>query len=337
MRVHGGDNIMITLNADTLRSIAPVFSGGSGAQQAEIIEAVGPVLRAILAEYAIDTDIRAAHFLAQICHESAGFRATEEFASGSAYEGRKDLGNTKPGDGSRYKGRGLIQLTGRANYAEYGEALGLDLLSNPGIARGPVTSLRIACEFWKRRGLNKFADQDDIETITRRINGGLNGLADRKAYLTKAKAVLGCAALDPSDARVLRQGDKSASVTLLQIKLNDAGYKVTTDGSFGPGTDAAVKHFQAAKGLTPDGIVGRGTWAALGGATLDASAAPVLRQGDKSASVTLLQIKLRDAGYKVTADGSFGPGTEAAVKRFQAAKGLTPDGIVGRVTWAALG
>jgi putative chitinase len=252
---------MTTLNADTLRSIAPVFSGGSGTQQAEIINALGPVLKATLAQYAIDTDIRAAHFLAQICHESAGFRATEEFASGVAYEGRKDLGNTRPGDGSRYKGRGLIQLTGRANYAEYGEALGLDLLSNPGIACGPVTSLRIACEFWKRRGLNQFADQDDIETITRRINGGLNGLADRKAYLTKAKAVL---ALDASAAPVLRQGDKSASVTLLQSKLNDAGYKVTTDGSFGPGTAAAVKQFQAAKGLTPDGIVGRVTWAALG-------------------------------------------------------------------------
>jgi len=327
---------MAQLNADTLRSIAPRFSGGNGAQQAAIIDAVGPVLHAILAQYAIDTEIRAAHFLAQICHESAGFRATEEFASGSAYEGRMDLGNTRPGDGRRYKGRGLIQLTGRANYAEYGEALGLDLLNNPEVACEPMTSLRIACEYWKRRGLNKFADQDDIETITRRINGGLNGLHDRRAYLMKAKAVFGGTAPDSSGAPILRQGDKSVDVTLLQTKLNAAGYKVTTDGSFGPGTAAAVKQFQATKNLTPDGVVGRATWAALVDAAPDKSAAPTLRQGETGTSVTLLQTKLNAAGYKVTVDGSFGPGTAAAVKQFQAAKNLTPDGVVGQATWAAL-
>jgi putative chitinase len=327
---------MAQLNADTLRSIAPRFSGGNGAQQAEIVDALGPVLHAILAQYAIDTDTRVARFLAQICHESAGFRATEEFASGSAYEGRKDLGNTQPGDGRRYKGRGLIQLTGRANYAEYGEALGLDLLNNPEIACEPITSLRIACEYWKRRGLNKFADQDDIETITRRINGGLNGLHDRRAYLMKAKAVFSGTAPDSSAAPILRQGDKSAGVTLLQTKLNAAGYQVTTDGSFGPGTATVVKQFQAAKNLAPDGVVGQATWAALADVAPDKSAAPILRQGDKSAGVTLLQTKLNAAGYKVTADGSFGPSTAAAVKRFQAAKNLTPDGVVGRATWAAL-
>jgi putative chitinase len=256
---------MATLNADILRAIAPRFSGDNGARQAEIIDAVGPVLEARLTEYAINSDLRRAHFLAQTCHESAGFRTTEEFASGSAYEGRKDLGNTQPGDGARYKGRGLIQLTGRANYLEYGQALGLDLVEHPETAAEPVTSLLIACEFWKRRGLNQFADQDDIETITRRINGGLNGFDDRKAYLTKAKAVLGVSVPGVSAATpVLRLGDKNASVTLLQTKLKAAGYQVGTDGDFGPGTDAVVKQFQAAKGLTADGIVGLSTWAALG-------------------------------------------------------------------------
>jgi putative chitinase len=257
---------MAILNANIMRAIASRFSGEYGVRQAEIIDAVGPVLQATLTEYAMNTDIRAAHFLAQTCHESAGFRTAEEFASGSAYEGRKDLGNTQPGDGPRYKGRGLIQLTGRANYAEYGEALGLDLVGHPETAADPVISLRIACEFWKRRGLNQVADRDDIETITRRINGGLNGLDDRKAYLAKAKAALGgVAAPDAAAAKpVLRRGDKSGSVTLLQTKLNAAGYKVGTDGDFGPGTDAAVKQFQAAKGLTADGIVGPTTWAALG-------------------------------------------------------------------------
>jgi putative chitinase len=257
---------MATLNADIMRAIAPRFSGANGIRQAEIIDAVGPVLEATLIEYEMNTLIRIAHFLAQTCHEAAGFRTTEEFADGSAYEGRKDLGNTQPGDGPRYKGRGLIQLTGRANYVEYGEALGLDLVAQPETAAEPVISLRIACEFWKRHHLNQFADQDDIETITRRINGGLNGLDDRKANLAKAKAALGgVAAPDASAATpVLRRGDKNASVTLLQAKLNAAGYQVGTDGDFGPGTDAAVKQFQAAKGITADGIVGPKTWTALG-------------------------------------------------------------------------
>ena len=256
---------MTTLNADILRAIAPRFSGDNSVRQAQIIDAVGPILEATLTEYAINSDLRRAHFLAQTCHESAGFRTTEEFASGSAYEGRKDLGNSQPGDGARYKGRGLIQLTGRANYLEYGQALGLDLVEHPETAAEPVTSLLIACEFWKRRVLNQFADQDDIETITRRINGGLNGFDDRKAYLAKAKAVLGVSVPNVSTTTpVLRLGDKNASVILLQTKLKAAGYQVGTDGDFGPGTDAVVKQFQAAKGLTADGVVGTSTWAALG-------------------------------------------------------------------------
>ncbi len=121
---------------------------------------------------------------------SAGFRTTEEFASGAAYEGRKDLGNVKKGDGRRYKGRGLLQLTGRANYAEYGKALGVDLENNPAMAAEPALSLKIACEYWKRRKLNADCDRDDIRATTRRINGGLNGLKDRSNYIRKAKEAL---------------------------------------------------------------------------------------------------------------------------------------------------
>jgi putative chitinase len=133
--------------------------------------------------------LRFAHFFAQLGHESAGFRYMEEIASGQAYEGRRDLGNTEPGDGRRYKGRGPIQLTGRANYRDYGRRLGIDLEQHPEIAALPSFGLLTACTYWTVKGLNAFADRDDVETITRRINGGLNGYADRKARLAAMKAL----------------------------------------------------------------------------------------------------------------------------------------------------
>ena len=136
-----------------------------------------------------DTPLRLAHFVAQLAHESDGFRAMEEYASGAAYEGRTDLGNTQPGDGKRYKGRGPIQLTGRANYRTFGRALGIDFESHPEIVALPSVGLLAACRFWTMRGLNELADADDVEAITRRINGGLNGFGDRKAYLVKAKGL----------------------------------------------------------------------------------------------------------------------------------------------------
>lgn len=131
---------------------------------------------------------RLAHFLAQLVHESGSFRYMEELASGAAYEGRAVLGNTQPGDGVRYKGRGPIQITGRANYRAFGRKIGVDIERHPEIAAVPSIGLHLALEYWRNRDLNRWADADDIETITRKINGGLNGLADRKAQLAKIKA-----------------------------------------------------------------------------------------------------------------------------------------------------
>src|SRR5258705_12947602 len=103
----------------------------------------------------------------------------EEIASGAAYEGRKDLGNPQPGDGKRYKGRGPIQLTGRANYTRYGGLLCLDLVNDPTIAATKEVGFRIAGQFWKLNGLNELADQQQFKAITKRINGGYNSLHDR--------------------------------------------------------------------------------------------------------------------------------------------------------------
>lgn len=114
----------------------------------------------------------------------------EEIASGQAYEGRADLGNTQAGDGKRYKGRGPIQLTGRANYRTYGRALGFDFEQRPEMVSYPSVGLLVACKFWEQNKLNHLADADDVTAITRRINGGQNGLADRKAYLQKIKGII---------------------------------------------------------------------------------------------------------------------------------------------------
>lgn len=135
----------------------------------------------------LDGPLRLPHFMAQLGHESGSFRYMEEIASGAAYEGRADLGNTQPGDGVRYKGRGPIQVTGRANYRKFGRAIGIDIERHPEIAALPSVGLHLALEYWRDRKLNVLADADDVEGITRRINGGLNGIADRKGRLSQLK------------------------------------------------------------------------------------------------------------------------------------------------------
>lgn len=138
----------------------------------------------------LENPLRLAHFMAQLVHESGSFRYMEEIASGSAYEGRADLGNTQPGDGKRYKGRGPIQLTGRANYRRYGKRLGIDFESHPEIVAYPSIGLHVSLEYWAVNGLNTLADADNVTAITRLINGGVNGLDDRKRHLAKIKGWL---------------------------------------------------------------------------------------------------------------------------------------------------
>jgi putative chitinase len=153
-----------------------------------------PVLNAAMGKYGIVTRPRIAAFIAQVGHESGQLRYVREIwgptAQQAGYEGRADLGNKVPGDGFKYRGRGLIQITGRANYAACGEALGLDLVNQPTLLEQPQYAAMSAAWFWSTRGLNTLADQGQFAKITRRINGGLTGQDDRQALYDKALKVL---------------------------------------------------------------------------------------------------------------------------------------------------
>lgn len=170
------------MNAAQLRRIYP-FAG------AKVDVFLAP-LNAAMAEFDINTLARQASFIAQVGHESGQLRYVREIASGAAYEGRKDLGNTQPGDGMRFRGRGLVQVTGRSNYTAAMMALDIDCVEHPELLELPINACRSAGWFWKTHGLNELADAGDQVKVTRRINGGVNGLADRLALFEVAKRVL---------------------------------------------------------------------------------------------------------------------------------------------------
>ncbi|KAF2406404.1 putative chitinase [Pseudomonas antarctica] len=153
-----------------------------------------PALNTAMNRYAIVGTPRAAAFIAQVGHESGQLLYVREIwgptAQQAGYEGRADLGNTVKRDGSKYRGRGLIQITGRANYAACAEALGLDLINTPELLELPQNAAMSAAWFWSTNGLNTLADASDFVKITRRINGGVNGLEDRLALWERAKKVL---------------------------------------------------------------------------------------------------------------------------------------------------
>ena len=155
---------------------------------------IGPLvgyLNMYMPKYQVNTYLRICHFLAQAAHEAASFQTLREYASGAAYEGRKDLGNTQPGDGVKFKGRGYIQLTGRANYGKFSQFCGEDCVANPELVatKYPMMS---AAYFFNSNGLwavcDKGHDDATVTAVTKRVNGGTNGLADRlkhfKEYYT---------------------------------------------------------------------------------------------------------------------------------------------------------
>jgi len=189
---HHSGGISLTLTESDLQQIMPTLPP-------ERRQLYLPFINMVMEVYEIDTPLRASAFLAQIAHESAELRFMEEIwgptAQQKKYEPPSDvatrLGNTQPGDGFRYRGRGPIQITGRSNYQTFGGQLGVDLVGNPDLAATPQIAFSTAGLFWKMNGLNELADVEDFIAITRRINGGLNGLADRQKYYEIAKELLG--------------------------------------------------------------------------------------------------------------------------------------------------
>lgn len=262
-------------------------------------------LVAIMPKYDITTERRAAHFISQCAHESNNFRSLSENLNysekalnavfgryfGSAPHKRNaadyarnpekianyvymdefrkyKMGNVNEGDGWLFRGRGLKQLTGRENYTKFGRSIGISAEEAAIYVATPKGAVESACWFWDANNLNAIADTDDVVKMTKKINGGNIGLADRQSRYSKAMEVFGNPVslsedagdddFDVDDIGVLRKGCRGAGVGMMQEALG-----ISADGVFGPGTERALKEWQAANGLTADGIAGPATLAVL--------------------------------------------------------------------------
>lgn len=262
------------IDRSVLSAIVPRAGGTKGVRQQDIINDFAEALPWLLDRFDVTTPLRIAHLLAQIAHESDSFCTVEEYATGAAYEDRADLGNTLPGDGKRFKGRGPIQLTGRKNYQRFTTWLRKIIPDCPDFVRNPelVATFPWAAWsvffFWSTNNLNAYADRDDLTGETKVVNGGTNGLASRAAFLVKAKTAIATLQADRISGEqsfpVLRRGMSGDAVAGLQRGLAAAGYYLMSiDGDYGAGTEGAVKMLQRARGLDVDGIAGRDTFAAL--------------------------------------------------------------------------
>lgn len=167
---------------DWVKVISAVAPNG----KPEIIAGLAAEMPWCIAKASLTSRLRLAHFLGQLAHESDGMRTTVEYASGRAYDWRRDLGNTRPGDGPRFRGRGLIQVTGRANYAAMSKKLVVDMLTHPELAAQFPFAARTAALFWEMCDINRHADNDDVGGVTRVINGGSNGINDRRVRTRRA-------------------------------------------------------------------------------------------------------------------------------------------------------
>lgn len=167
----------------------------------------------------------------------------------------RELGNLQPGDGFKYRGNGVLQTTGRLNHRRMGQACGVDFEGRPELVTDPEHALKPALQEWSDGGLNALADRNDLRGITRRINGGFNGLEDRQLWFDKLWPLL----KDQSaPAEAWAAADADDDVRQLQIALNDLGAdpRLVVDGRYGPATRRAVREFQSVAGLGVDGIAG---------------------------------------------------------------------------------
>ena len=240
----------------------------------------------ILPLWSVDTIERVAMFVAQCGHESAGFRVLSENLNYSAkalntifpkyfrragrdandyhrqpekianviYANRMDNGDSNSGDGWRFRGGGILQLTGRYNYTQFGKAVEMSPEEAVEYVRTKKGALDSACWFWDTNNINKWCDAMDIVGATKRINGGTIGLDDRKKHYLHAIDVLGGDFEEPEVDynQTIRQGSRGPLVAEVQEKLDIS----PADGIFGPGTAKIVKHWQSTNGLVADGIVG---------------------------------------------------------------------------------
>ena len=280
---------MSLITVDQLRAMIPTNKE---------VEAWCEELNKALPKYDITTDQRIAGFISQCAHESMDFNALSEnlnyreetlnkvfsryFGPGkrNAAEYARNpekianyvymdefrtskLGNTKPGDGWRFRGRGLKQLTGRDNYTRFAKDYDITAEEAATWLETKEGALASALWFWNTNKLNTIADTGNVAALTKKINGGDIGLADRQARYAKAMAALGgkitaAAPVTTTVSETLRRGSKGDGVKKMQAKLG-----LAADGDFGPGTEAALKKWQAANGLTADGVAGPKTLAKL--------------------------------------------------------------------------
>ena len=235
-----------------MRLITPkMLAGLSTKEKPELMAPLAATMNEFFPVFKITSEPRIECFLAQALHEADGFHTLEEYASGAAYEGRADLGNVKKGDGRRYKGGGIFQNTGRANYTRLTKqfremAIDVDLVKNPELLRTPRYAVLAACLYWKDKNLNALADLNtsaSFKAMTKKINGGYNGLPDRIAYLEKCrKAIIE----DAKPSGVINAGSSPEQIKALQQALADKGYGVGgIDGKWGRMTRDAVMAFKA--------------------------------------------------------------------------------------------
>jgi putative chitinase len=355
---------MLALDTDFFRDVFPNASD-------EIVEEMGEQADRLLEEFGVsDSPDRLAYFLAQLDHESNGattlveklsysaqrltevwpkrfptlakaqpFARNEQKLANKVYAGRLGNGDEASGDGFRFRGRGMIQITGRSNYHAIGQIVGLDLTEDPDLASSPRHLLRVACGYWRfRNNLNRFADRHDFTGLTEAINGGRIGLNDRIARLGRVNKIIEKRSVDtlphPSeeevvaplptttpraDFAILRRGARGEQVRALQQALVNLGFHPGgIDGVFGSLTEREVVSFQLNNQLRPTGQVDAEFWRTLNTATPNSlspertTATPETLRALGSAIVADGD-KMNQLGWMATIFGALGITNSAAV------------------------